>query len=439
MSFSALDLFAFFFLSVALYQAGFNFLQYGVNKKKEYLFYALYLIIILLNFVQNFSDTKLIASLKINNFYYNLFTGLPINFLVNVSYMFFFNRYFQLSTVDKPLHRNIINLALINTICAAVCFAFIIAVNGNPANWAIRLIQLITFILAIYPLIILWQRKLKHYYYILLGSTILGISFLLSVFLAVYNDWAKTHYSTDAFAALGIFGEIFIFNYALQYKFNQQEKELLLAVLEKEKILDNEHLRLSADLHDEVGSSLSSVHILSMIVQKKMPDADADTKNYLAQITQQVSHIKQSISDIVWGFRNDLNTIDDILVRLNELIQQTLEPNNIKYVITVMPKINAQPLNSMQRSNLILVFKEGINNIIKYADATQVLINLDKENGIFYLKISDNGVGFLQTKEALKKGNGLRNMDRRMQQLNGKLEIVSTLNKGTTLQFSFPL
>ena len=271
-----------------------------------------------------------------------------------------------------------------------------------------------------------------------MGSSILGVGFLISVFLAIYNDINGTHYNTDVLAALGTLGEIFIFNYALQQKTNQQEKELIIAQYEKNKILDNEHMRLSADLHDEVGSSLSSVHIHSLMIQKKMPQMEDGIKSHVLQITEQVSSIMQSISDIVWGFRSDLNTVDDLMIRLSELLHQTLEPNNIKYRINIMPTIKKRQLNNMQRSNLILLFKEAVNNILKYAQATEVTINLNAGNSFFTFEIIDNGIGFIQEAPDFKPGNGLRNMKKRMQQLNGSFTILAQPDSGTTLKFKFP-
>ena len=432
-------LFIFFFLSVVAYQFAFNLLNYLGNKKAVFLFYSLYLLIILLNFLQSFSGYPFIAAFKINNYYYNIFMGLPINFLVNMSYMLFFEKYFHLKTTDSRLYRKNILLVLINAVATIFCFLYVIVEKDSLSEITKRVIQFSTFILAMYPLFLLFKSKIKNYGYILLGSSILGISFLISVFIAMLNDINDTHHNTDIFAALGILVELFIFNYALQQKSKQQEKELLIAHYEKNKILDNEHLRLSADLHDEVGSSLSSVYILSLLVQKRMENSDIELKNHQSQITEQVKQIMQSISDIVWGFRRDLNTVDDFLVKANELLHQNFEPNNIRYNITVSENIKNQQLNSMQRSNLNLAFKEAINNIMKYAKATVVNINVDIKNSGFILSIKDNGIGFLHNTQSRKPSNGLLNMERRMHQLGGTFTINTQLNIGTELVFKFPI
>ena len=147
----------------------------------------------------------------------------------------------------------------------------------------------------------------------------------------------------------------------------------------------------------------------------------------------------QSISDIVWGFRSDLNTMEDFAIRLHEFLQQTLEPCDILYHINIQPGIKNLSLNNLQRTNLLLVFKESINNVVKYAEASKVDIILSDNKAFLEMIITDNGIGIKAEKLKTRYGNGLRNMEKRMLKLNGSFENNSIENKGTSLKFAIPL
>lgn len=196
----------------------------------------------------------------------------------------------------------------------------------------------------------------------------------------ITNNIINTQFNTDLTEVLGTVVEVLLFNYAIKNMHSKNERALLIAEQEKKRLLFEEHIRLSADLHDEVGSTLTSIHILSKIIKNKIGFASTEFNNYATQLESQVGKVKQSISDIVWGFRSDLNTMDDFVIRLHELLQQNLEPHEILYHINIQPGIKNLSLNNLQRTNLLLVFKESINNVVKYAQATKVEIILsDKQ------------------------------------------------------------
>ena len=402
------------------------------------MFYSLYLFVILFNFTQNIQPSAWSQSFHIQNKYLVAFVGLPINFLINATYMLFYKQYFSSLNLNKAVYKKLNLLIFGNLLFCIIQFFIEIIWPDKPFYFRLSVLFL-TLLMASYPLFLMWKEKFENYFYILLGSLLLLIGFILSILATITNNYTTTQFDTDLTAVLGAVAEILLFNYAIQDMHSKNERALLIAEQEKKRLLFEEHIRLSADLHDEVGSTLTSIHILSKIIKDKIGFASAEFSNYATQLESQVGRVMQSISDIVWGFRSDLNTMDDFVIRLHDLLQQTLEPCDILYHINIQPSIKNLSLNNLQRTNLLLVFKESINNIIKYAEASKVDIKLSDNKAFLEMTITDNGIGIKAEKLNTRYGNGLRNMEKRMLKLNGSFQINSVENKGTSLKFAIPL
>lgn len=196
--------------------------------------------------------------------------------------------------------------------------------------------------------------------------------------------------------------------------------------------------RLSADLHDEIGSSLSSISILGILAGNQL-DAQHPARAFVSRITEESRLISRSMSDIVWSINPRNDDLESLLSRMNRFGAELLEAKHIAYDVTILPPDELQRirLTMEQRRDLYLIFKEAINNLIKYAQCTQVAIHIEVQKNRFNLMIRDNGVGFDPDTKAT--GNGLYNMQQRAQNMRGTLRIASAPGTGTTLKLSFPL
>ncbi len=191
---------------------------------------------------------------------------------------------------------------------------------------------------------------------------------------------------------------------------------------------------IARDLHDDIGSALSSINIVSRLAPKD-PQPEIMLKNF-QRISDQSSRVMESMSDIVWSINPENDTIQKVVVKMREFAAEILEPKNIqlqfeKYDFPLLT------LNSEQRKNIFLVFKEAINNAAKYSECSKVSVELHIDNKELVLKIQDNGKGF--DARTIKTGNGMRNMKARALDLNGRLEISSATGQGTTIQLKFDL
>jgi signal transduction histidine kinase len=193
--------------------------------------------------------------------------------------------------------------------------------------------------------------------------------------------------------------------------------------------------KIARDLHDDVGSTLSSLHMVSALARKKITDDPAKTKELLEKITESSERMTGNMQDIVWAVNPLNDSFSQIIARMQKFAAQMLELKNIELVFDADEKIKSIKVPLQYRSDLFMIFKEAVNNLAKYSNAHHAWISLYKLNKNFFLQIKDDGVGF--DVQNVSKGNGLRNMQERAKNLNGKLNILSD-KSGTkiTLEFS---
>jgi signal transduction histidine kinase len=221
-----------------------------------------------------------------------------------------------------------------------------------------------------------------------------------------------------------LLGGILFNRYQLKKKISEQKK--LLAVR------DN----IAKDLHDEVGSALSSIKILSEVSYKNIEKDKTKSAALLQQIVSQSEKSQQGISDIVWSVKPDNDKLENITVRMREYINQTLEPKNIAVTFTASDEVLQKKLDMQQRKDVLLIFKEAVNNMAKYSQCTraEVLIEAQQKQLLFHFK--DNGIGFNPDK--ITSSNGLKNMKARAATLNGDMQIISSTGNGAHLILTIP-
>jgi two-component system sensor histidine kinase UhpB len=223
---------------------------------------------------------------------------------------------------------------------------------------------------------------------------------------------------------LGILGLVLFNRYQLKKKL-QQQNELL-------SVRNN----IAKDLHDEIGSTLTSIKILSEVSKNNLEKDHQKASSLLNKITEQSSQMQQGMSDIIWAIKPDNDRLENMLVRMREYASHTLESKDITAVFLVDEKVLSQSLDMEQRRDFFLIFKEAINNAAKYSQATRVDIRISRAGDRLLLKIADDGVGFLAGRQT--SSNGLKNMKARAEAMHGTLEIRSEPGKGTTIFTEVP-
>jgi signal transduction histidine kinase len=191
--------------------------------------------------------------------------------------------------------------------------------------------------------------------------------------------------------------------------------------------------KIASDLHDEIGSTLTSISILSEVSQKAMEQQPAQAKEMLAQISSQSKTIQQNMSDIVWSIRPDNDKLEDLVVRMREYATHTLEPNHIITSINADEHISIKSMDISFRKDVLLIYKEAINNIAKHANASIVNVSITNGQNQIQLRIADNGIW-----KGTNSGTGTKTMKERAASLKGTLQIIPSA-LGTEIILIMPI
>lgn len=192
--------------------------------------------------------------------------------------------------------------------------------------------------------------------------------------------------------------------------------------------------KIARDLHDDVGSTLSSLNMVSALAMKRLRDDPVKIRGLLEKITETSERMTGKMQDIVWAVNPLNDSFAQITARMQEFASQILELKNIDLTFTVDQKSRTLKVPLRYRNDLFMIFKEAINNVAKYSQATHTWVSIKRNNKMIFLEIRDNGSGFDASK--IKKGNGLMNMRERAKSFNGTLAINSG-NDGTTILLAF--
>ncbi len=218
--------------------------------------------------------------------------------------------------------------------------------------------------------------------------------------------------------------------------------------LEHQQTLINQRKSISADLHDDVGSTLSSISIYSEAIKNKLIHNEPERVMELVhKIGDNARETITNLIDIVWSINPANDRGEVVFSRMESFASFLLSSKNIQLNFTCDDTLREMDFNMETRQHLFLIFKEAINNAAKYSNANQLNISVNLMNGKIKMSIADNGVGFSvpgmsengkSNGSIHNGGNGLNNIRLRTDQLKGKLDIRSS-KEGTTLELVLPL
>ena len=191
--------------------------------------------------------------------------------------------------------------------------------------------------------------------------------------------------------------------------------------------------QIASDLHDEVGSAISSISLFAGMARMKQ---GSETDELVGKIEETSRETINTMSDIVWSIEPANDNFQNVLRKMKQFGQQLSAPLNINFHFTADAGIEKLSLDMQQRKNIYLVFKESVNNACKHAQPTIITVTLQKNSGALVMTVHDNGRGFDMNQES--SGYGTGSMKARTVELNGKLEIVSSAGAGTRVTMSVP-
>lgn len=320
---------------------------------------------------------------------------------------------------------------------------------GNTAFDVIRIFVLLCSVLLIVYLFI--RNNKKEARYLCIGSLIA----IIMACLALYVDrWSSYNYlllkQTGLSVILfmtGVMLQMFLFMQGLIYRSRMQEGERVRAVeklqlendrkeLEKYKAIidarDNERNRISQEIHDDIGSGLTSIRLLSEIAKAKSIQED---NKELEKISTTSNLLVDKMNEIIWTLNSRNDTLPNLIAYLRHQIVEYFEPLQITLHLSIPETINETIISGKIRRNIVLSVKEALHNIVKHSRATEVNVHFEVDHS-FVVVIADNGVGF-DPKLLYRHNNGLHNMKERLAVIGGSC-IISN-HEGTSIELKVPL
>jgi len=195
--------------------------------------------------------------------------------------------------------------------------------------------------------------------------------------------------------------------------------------------------RIATDLHDEIGSSLTNINILSSLSKKNIAEPEK-ADEFLKRISEEAITSSQALDDIIWSVNTRNDTLEETVARMRRYAAELFDATGtVHYHFETDESIADHKLNMEQRRDLYLIFKESLNNILKHAAATEVFISIHGKNNKLQMMVKDNGKGFDINSHTHR--NGLKNLTLRAERWKGIIKIDSAKNKGTQINVNLPI
>lgn len=300
----------------------------------------------------------------------------------------------------------------------------------------------------IYIVIALRQKnKLVNY---LIAGTALQVLFSAVSLIVIIAGIEQTNLLTSAgfFFGIGVIASVIFYLMGLTYKNRIElieqirEREAIKSEMDKkefEKQLDlinarqNERNRISADMHDDLGSGMTTIRLYSEIALNKMGDSRI---REIEKISNSANDLLNKMNAIIWSMSSSNDTFSNMVAYIRSYAIGYCEDNNLQCQINLPEAFPDVVVSGEVRRNVFLVVKEALHNVVKHSGANEVTLTFTQKGTIIHFTIHDNGKGI--DKEKINAfGNGLRNMKKRMTDLGIDYKIENS--NGTLITLSYDL
>ena len=215
------------------------------------------------------------------------------------------------------------------------------------------------------------------------------------------------------------------------------EEDLRRSREERLAELERVRHRIATDLHDDIGSSLTQISILSEVIQQKSGSNESPSSEPLSMIARSSRELVDAMSDIVWAINPQKDHLSDLTQRMRRFASDVFTARNVEFSLRLPPIDRDVKLGANLRREVFLIFKETINNMIRHSDCTKAEIEFLLADDSMILRLEDNGNGFDATQQS--DGHGLLSMRERARDIGGWFELTSIEGEGTSVTLKVPL
>lgn len=424
-----------------------NFFQ-GANK--EFLYYSGYAF-----FVGAMLFIKAIHSYHTS--WFGFFQETYLDFIMQCAGIFFYMLFMQKFLATKQYHPFLYKLYYTGVLILIVAMAAYTYAHYFTVNFALEnliengtkiLLLLMVVIFLIYSTRARNDRLLRYLFWGNLFLLLFSVLSLLMLTMNIIKGNLPTIFKNSIFYyEVGLLLELIFFLLGLNHKNRRRlieqarERERLKAKdqmneYEKEiaiyKAQQQERERISADMHDELGSGMTAIRLMSEIARKKMKES---TPVEIEKISHSADEVLNKMNAIIWSMNSGNDTIDNLVSYIRSYAIEYFENTPINCKIFTPEHIEPTELTGDKRRNLFLSVKETLNNVLKHSKAAELKIEFKIDEALT-IKIMDNGIG-IDMQKIRQFGNGLKNIAKRMESIGGTYQIEN--NGGTVTTLRLPL
>jgi signal transduction histidine kinase len=443
------DLITFLFCGLLLMLILYSLANYFQGGNSEFLYYSGYAfflgIMLFAKAIYSYHSTRL-------SFFQEEYLDFVMQSCGLLFYMAFMQKFLATKSQHAFLHK-FYNTGMVMLMVAIISYTLLhfftnnfVWQNGIENGTKILLLLMIVIFL-VYSLRT-WEDKLLRYLF--WGNFCLFIFSLLSQVLVMYHQLRNLPGilgNSLFYYEMGLFLELVFFLSGLNYKnriqliFNARERERLKAEnqmkeYEKElavfKAQQEERERISADMHDELGSGMTAIRLMSEIARNKMK---GNIPVEIEKISHSADEVLNKMNAIIWSMNSGNDSVDNLVSYIRSYALEYFESTPIDCKVNIPERIDNIEVTGDKRRNIFLCVKETLNNAMKHSKASEIRINIMIEDRL-EIYISDNGVG-IDLKSIRQFGNGLKNIAKRMDSIGGTYKIQN--HDGTVTILTLPL
>ena len=446
-----IDIVTYLICGLFLMMTLFSLANYLSGSDEEFLYYSLYgmmlgSMLFIKSFYNNHANTL--------NYFIESYLDFIMQAVGIIFYLMFMQRFINTRSRHPFLHA-LFKYGIVVLVISIILFSWFHFFSDNFAvKNGIETLTKISLTVLLLPAVIVygiktWQDRILRF--IVWGNLCM---FLFSVLSQVFILWGSFPKTIPALLSnslfyyeIGLLLEFIFFMIALSYKNRIQlihqtlEREQLktenqMKEYEKElavfKAQQEERDRISADMHDELGSGLTAIRLMSEIAKNKMK---GDVPKEIEKISESANDVLNKMNAIIWTMNSGNDTVDNLVSYIRAYSQEYFENTDIICKINTPEQIRHKEMSGDKRRNIFLCIKETLNNALKHSKASEIIIDIEFQEKL-KIRIADNGVG-IDMNKLRQFGNGVQNMKRRMATIGGELKIEN--QGGTVTSFELSL
>ncbi len=424
--------------------------EFYINRNRVFLYYSAYAILLGIMF---FFKAFLYKTPTPSNYFFESYFDFMLQAGGTLFYFMFLRKFTQ-SAVEFPILNKVLLIQQAITISGMLLFT-VLHFFSNKFDFQNLTENIVKYAWSACTIFfIIYALITRHHLltYLAIGHCFLFLGGLLSLFL-INSSYRFNHQLASLmndslfWYEMGILFELMFFLIALSYKnrldisTRAREKERLLMEYEKSAIerkmailaaKQEERNRISADMHDELGSGVTAIRLMSELAKTKMKDHSLPE---LERISNSANDLISKMNTIIWTMKNSNDSVDNMIAYVRSYAAEFFDNTEIRCAVEYPDNLPSIEMSGEKRRNVFLCIKEALHNTLKHSQATQVKI-LFKIGPHLVIQIIDNGIGVKET-NMREFSNGLTNMRKRMDTIDGHFNIRD--ENGTTVTLSIPL